>query len=152
MFSSPFSTPVTQAAINATLDMDDPPVVIFGSVYNPYAAGIAEAPCVKPAHVSGVESVTLYDEIVPLLLLQNPDIQKVGTVYSSTEASGRLGAQAIVEVAGSLGLAVEQAAVTAISDLAPAAEGLVAKGVEALLISIGLADGRRHARADGGWH
>ena len=129
-----FSTPVTLAAINATQDMDDPPIVLFGSVYNPYAAGIAQSSCVKPAHVTGVESVTLYDEIVPLILLQNPEIQAIGTVYSASETSGRLGAEAIVEAAEALGVTVEEAAVTAISDLAPAAEGLIAKGAEALLI------------------
>ena len=129
-----FSTPVTVAALNATLDMDDPPIVLFGAVYNPYEAGIAQASCIKPDHVSGVQSVTPYDEIVPLLLLQNPDMKVVGTVYSSTETSGRLGAEAIVEAAAELGLTVEQAGVTSIADLTPAAEGLVAKGVEALII------------------
>ena len=129
-----FSTPVTQAAINATQDMEDPPAVLFGSVYNPYEAGIAQASCLKPAHVTGVEAVTRYEEIVPLLLLQNPEIRTFGTVYSSTEASGRLGAEAIVAIAEALGLRVEQAAVTSLSDLAPAAEGLIAKGIEAFLI------------------
>lgn len=129
-----FSTPVTVAALNATQDMDDPPIVLFGAVYNPYEAGIAQAPCIKPAHVTGVESVTPYEEIVPLLRLQNPDIKVVGTVYSSTETSGRLGAEAIVAEAEALGLTVEQAGVTSIADLTPAAEGLIAKGVEALLI------------------
>ncbi len=129
-----FSTPVTVAALNATLDMDDPPAVLFGSVYNPYESGIAQASCIKPANVSGVESVTLYKDIVPLLLLQNPDIKTIGTVYSSTETSGRLGAAEIVEVATELGLTVEQAGVTSLADLTTAAEGLVAKGVEALLI------------------
>ena len=129
-----FSTPVTQAAVNATLDMDDPPVVLFGSVYSPYEAGIAQASCIKPAHVTGVEAVTRYDEIVPLLQLQDPDIQTVGTVFSATETAGRLGAAAIIAEGQALGLTVLQAAVVAISDLAAAAEGLVAHGAEALFI------------------
>ncbi len=82
----------------------------------------------------GLESVTLYKDIVPLLFLQNPDMKTIGTVYSSTETSGRLGAAETVAEAEALGLTVEQAAVSAISDLARAAEGLVAKGVEAFLI------------------
>ena len=129
-----FSTPVTVAALNATLDMDDPPAVFFGAVYNPYEAGIADASCVKPAHVTGVQSVTQYEEIVPLLLLQNPDMKVVGTVYSASETSGRLGAEAIAMAAAELGLTVEQVGVTSVADLGVAAEGLIAKGVEALLI------------------
>ena len=129
-----FSTPVTQAALNATLNMDDPPIVIFASVYNPYQAGIARASCIKAAHVTGLESVTLYEDIVPLLFLQNPDIKTIGTVYSASETSGSFGAAEIMEIAEGLGLTVEQAAVTSVADLAPAAEGLIAKGAEAFLI------------------
>ena len=129
-----FSTPVTQAAIHATSDMDDPPIVIFASVYNPYEAGIARASCLKAAHVTGLESVTLYEDIVPLLFLQNPDIKTIGTVYSASETSGSHGAAEIMEIAEGLGLTVEQAAVTSVADLAPAAEGLIARGVEAFLI------------------
>ena len=129
-----FSTPVTLAALNATLDMEDPPAVIFASVYNPYEAGIAQSSCVKPAHVTGLESVTLYEDIVPLLLLQNPDMKTIGTVYSASETSGSFGAAEITRQAEALGLTVEQAAVNSLADLAVAAEGLVSKGVEAFLI------------------
>ena len=129
-----FSTPVTLAALNATLDMDDPPILLFAQVYSPYEAGIAQSNCVKPAHVSGVLSVTDYADIVPLLLLQNSEIQTIGTVYSASETSGRLGAAEIASLAGALGLTVHQAAVNSVADLTPAAEGLIAKGVEAFLI------------------
>ena len=129
-----FSTPVTLAALNATLDMDEPPLVIFASVYNAYAAGIAQSSCIKPEHVTGVQSVTRYEDIVPLVLLQNPEIQTIGTIYSASETSGVIGAQEIVAAAEALSLTVEQAAVTSVADLIHAAEGLVSKGVEAFLI------------------
>ena len=56
---------MTQAALNATNDLDDPPTIFFADVYNPREAGIAEAPCVKPAHVTGLMSATKYEDIVP---------------------------------------------------------------------------------------
>lgn len=34
------STPVTQLAVNATLGMENPPALLFASVYNPVEAGI----------------------------------------------------------------------------------------------------------------
>ena len=128
------STPVTLGALHATLDMDDPPVVLFGSVYNPYASGIAAASCIKPSHVTGVEAVTNYEDIVPLLLLQDPDIQTVGTLFSASETSGQVGAEQIAQVGAELGLEVLTASVVGIADLIPAAESLVEKGAEAFLI------------------
>ena len=128
------STPTAQAALNITSDMDDPPAVFFTSVYNPYEAGLAQATCLKPAHVTGIESWTAYEDIVPLLLLQNPDLRTIGTLYSSTETSGWVGAERIAEVGAELGLSVKAAAVTGIADLPLATEGLIEKGVEAILI------------------
>ncbi len=128
------TTPVTQIAAKATLDMDDPPPVFFNVVSNPYFAGIADAPCIKPAHISGSQFLAPYDRIVPLVLLQNPDIQVVGAIFTSTEPSGVFGANQITAVAESLGLQVESAAIVSAADLKLAAEGLVSKGVEAFIL------------------
>ena len=128
------STPTAQAAINITSDMDEPPIVLFTSVYNPFQAGIAKAKCLKPAHVTGIESLTPYEDIVPLLLMQNPDLQVIGSIYSAGETSGQVGAERIVEVAEALGLTVHVSAIVSISDLPLAAEAMLEKGVEAFLI------------------
>ncbi len=128
------STPTAQAAVNITEDMDNPPIVLFTSVFNPYEAGIAQASCIKPSHVTGIESVTPYEDIVPLLLLQNPDLKMIGVIYSSAETSGRMGADAIVAASEAQGLTVEVAAIANLSDLTVAANALVDKGVEAFLL------------------
>ena len=128
------STPVTQAAVNVTSDMDDPPAVLFTAVYSPYKSGIADSSCIKPDHVTGVETRTPYENIVSLLLLQNPDMKKIGIIYSSLETSGVFGAEEVTEIAEALGLTIESAAVTSIPDIPLAADGLITKGVEALLI------------------
>ena len=128
------SAPVTLAALQATADMESPPAIFFTDVYNPYEAGIAEAPCIKPAHVSGVQSVIDYEAIVGLLPLQNPDIKTIGSIHNSADASGAYGAEQIAAAGQSLGLTVEQAAVPLLADLALATGGLVSKGVEAILL------------------
>lgn len=128
------TTPVTQIAANATLDMEDPPLVIFNVVSNPYVAGIADAPCIKPAHISGSQFLAPYDRIVPLMLLQNPDMQAVGTIFTSNEGSGVFGAKQIAAVGESLGLRVESASIVSAADLTLAAEGLVSKGIEAFIL------------------
>ena len=129
-----YSTPVTLAAVAVTADMDDPPAVLFAAVYDPVAAGIAQDSCLKPAHVTGIESITRYDEIIPLLLLQNPDIKLIGTLYNAAETSGVAGAAQIVAAADDLGIEVEERAVASAADIAIAAESLLDAGVQALLI------------------
>ncbi len=127
---------VTLAALVATYDLEDPPAIIFVDVYNPYDAGIADATCIKPDHVTGIESAVNYADVVPLLLLQDPDLTTIGTIHSSDDAGGAFGAARIAEVGEALGLTVEQTAVTALADLSLATEGLVSKGVEAILLPV----------------
>ncbi len=155
------TTPVAQAVINATLDMDDPPAVLFASVYHPYEAGIAQSTCVKPAHVTGSQILPRYDDLLLLLSIQAPETKTIGTVFNSSETSGAIGAEAITEagesedlaarareISGEVGaseiaemgedqgLTVLQTAVTSLSELPAAIEGLVSRGMEALLLPI----------------
>ena len=128
-----FSTPVTQAALHATRDMDDPPAIFFTQVYNPYEAGIAQSACLKPAHVTGMYTATRYDEVIELLLLQDPELRTVGVLYSGGETSGNLGAEEIAAAAQALDLQVVEAAVVSMADLVLAAEGLIAKGAQIIV-------------------
>lgn len=128
------STPVTQIALNTTLDQDEPTPILFSSVYSPYHAGVADAPCIKPAHVSGSESVPPYEEAFQVFLLPNPAMKRFGMIYSSHDASGIYGAERIAAIGESLGLEVESAAVTSVSDLRSATQSLANDGVEAIIL------------------
>ena len=123
------SAPMTLAALQATIDMDDPPAIFFTDVYNPYEAGIADAPCIKPAHVSGVQTVIDYEAIVGLLPLQNPDIKTIGSIHNSADASGAYGAEQIAEAGQSTrSHRRQQAAVPSLADLALATGRLGQQG------------------------
>lgn len=128
------SAPMTLAALQATADMDDPPAIFFTDVYNPYQAGIAQASCIKPDHVTGTQSLIDYEAIARLPLLQNPDTKTIGAIYNAGDAGGAYGATQIAAMGESLGLTVEQAAVASLADLSLATEGLVSKGAEAILL------------------
>jgi len=130
------STPMTQVAINATSDMDDPPAIIFAAVFNAAAAGIAESACEKPAHVAGAEASTPYEEVLPLLLIQDPDLQVICTIFNPAEASSVAGAEAIVASGEGIGLTVVQASVTGLADLRAATQSLVNKGATAILLPV----------------
>jgi len=128
------TTMVTQAAVDTTLDMDDPPAVLFTSVSTPYYAGIAETPCIKPDHVAGFQVQVPYEEIVSMMLLHNPDLKTIGTIFQSTSLPGLFGAESIQLIAEELGLAVETSAIAALPDLRAATQGLINKGAEAILL------------------
>ena len=135
------TTTVTQLAINATSDLDDPPVVIFSSVFDAYDAGLMQSPCIKPANVAGAISSTPYNEILDLLQTQYPEIETIGTIFSSSEATGAAGVEEITEISELRGLSVMASAITGISELNVAAEALISKGVEAFVMPIDLVIG-----------
>ncbi len=131
----PLMTPVAQIAANLTLDMEQPPLVLFSIVSAPYTAGIAEAPCVKPAHIAGTQAQVPFDQIVAMLRLQQPDIRLVGTMVNAAEPNSVNGLEQITLHSEALGMTVEAAPITSLSDVPVAAQTLLDKGVEAILIS-----------------
>ncbi len=130
------TTQVAQIAVNATRDLEDPPVILFSLVTTPFATGIADAPCIKPDHVAGTQPLLSYEEYVPLVLLQDPDIKVIGTIVSPDQPTSIVGADRIKEIGESLGLTVEVATAINLADLNIAAESLLSKGVEAIVLSI----------------
>ncbi len=126
---------VTQTAVHLTSEMDMPTPVIF--VSTPYEGGIAaEAACVKPDHVAWVSATLSYDYAFSVLLMQDPDIERVGVIHSISDASGRYGAEQIMKSAESLGIKIHTAGVVSLSDLRPAANSLVDAGVGAILLPL----------------
>ena len=126
---------VTQTAVHITSEMEMPTPVLF--ISTPYEGGIAaEAACVKPDHVAGVSAALSYDYAFSVLLMQDPDIERVGVIHSTGDAAGRYGAQQIMESAESLGIRVHTAGVVALADLRPAANSLVDAGVGAIMLPL----------------
>ena len=128
------STPVSQIAANATRELDDPPALIFAIVTTPYFAGIADSPCVKDNHIAGTQTDVPYDEFVPLLKLQDPDMKMIGTIVNMDEPNSVYGMERITELAEALGIRVEVSPVVSFADLQLATDGLISKGVEAIVL------------------
>ena len=130
-----FSTSVSQIAVNKTNDMDDPPTVIFAAVANPFRSGIAQSNCIKPAHVTGIQRNLDYETIVEALLLQIPDLQTLGVIFVSADLVSVDGYERAQRAADARGIGVTAAAAVDISDLAVATDGLVSKGVDAIIVA-----------------
>ena len=128
------TTPVTLAAVNITQEMEEPPIILFNTVTEPYAAGIAEAPCIKPAHVWGSQALPDYANILPLVWEVNPDIETLGWIYSTTEPNA-VASTAIVEpLAAELGLNLVIESVTETGEVSTAAEAAASQGIDAFFI------------------
>lgn len=130
------TTQVAQIAVNATRDMEDPPAILFSLVTTPFSTGIADSTCIKPAHVAGTQPLLSFADYVPLVLVQDPDIQVIGTIVSPDQPTSVFGAQLIQDIGGSLGLTVEVASAITLADLSVATESLLSKGVEAIVLSV----------------
>jgi len=130
------TTQVAQIAVNATRDMEDPPAILFSLVTTPFGTGIADSTCIKPGHVAGTQPVLSFADYVPLVLVQDPDIQVIGTIVTPDQPTSVVGAQLIQDIGASLGLTVEVASAISLADLSVATESLLSKGVEAIVLSV----------------
>jgi putative ABC transport system substrate-binding protein len=128
------TTPVTLAAINATSDLAEPPIILFNTVTEPYASGIAQAPCLKPDYVWGSQALPDFEQILPLVFEVNPDIQTVGSIYSTSEPNAVASMALIVPLAEELGLELIVESVAETAEVGAAAESLADAGIEAFFI------------------
>jgi len=131
-----FTTQMTQIAYYAIRDFLDPPKLIFTVASGPYITGVADASCVKPDFVIGTRPVTNYEDIVPLLLMQDPDMKVAGAIYSPQQRASEVGVARMQEIGESLGLTIEAEAIIVTPDLYQAVESLADKGAEAIIIPI----------------
>ena len=130
------TTQVAQIAVNATRDMEDPPAILFSLVTTPFNTGIADSTCVKPAHVTGTQPLLTFDKYVALVKTHNPAIERIGTITSPDQPTSVIGAQIITRIGQSLGLSVEVASAITVADLPIAAQSLLDKGIEALVLVV----------------
>jgi len=131
-----FTTQMTQITYYAIRDFIDPPKLIFTVTSGPYITGVAESSCVKPDFVIGPVPVTNYEDIVPLLLLQDPDMKVVGAIYSPAQRASEVGVERITAIGESLGLTVVAESIIVTPDLYQAVENLYSRGAEAIIIPI----------------
>jgi len=130
------STPALQAAFNVTSDFadDNPTPIFFSSVTSPYAAGVAETSCIKPAWITGSQAFAPFDQTVPLIFELVPDAVNVGYIYNSAEANSVANTEAIAPIMEELGLNMEIQEIANSSEVPTAAEALASQGVDVFFI------------------
>lgn len=124
------STPAAQAALNATSDMPEPIPVIFTTVTDPYAAGIAAAPDDHPAWMTGSQMYPPLEATFDTMFEINPDTAVVGHLYNPAEANSVAQTEEVMRIAEERGITLEIATVSNSSEIRTAAESLAARGID----------------------
>ena len=127
------NTPVMQAAYKATMDHQTPPVV-FSTDTSPYAAGVAQAPCVHPSWMSGTQAFAPYASTVPLILKIKPGAKEVGYIYNPAEANSVASLAVVQPLADKLGLKLDIKTVANTSEVEAAAVALAAIPVDVFYV------------------
>ena len=125
---------VSLVAIAATSEMETPTPVLFNNVTAPFGSGFADSECIKADHVTGSRVAVSYEYVFDALLLQDPDISSVGTIFNTSEVVGTFGSDEVTRLGEAMGITVESAGVLALSDFRPAVNALVENGVEAIVL------------------
>ena len=128
------STQVGLIAANAISEMEDPPVLIFAIVTLPYRAGLAEAPCIKPAYITGTEMFVDTAEWFTIPYLQNPDFANLGVIVDANSPSTEDYKAGLEQFVLATGANVEVASATNAMEMVQAAESLLDKGVDAIFL------------------
>ena len=131
------SSIMAQMAYTATQTMDEPPVIIFAMPL-PFELGMAEAPCIKPDHITGTNMVQDYDVVFDTLLIQFPELASVGILYAPGDLVSEEGARLATAAAISRGIEASESPVNDLSALPLATDGLISKGVELIVVPVSL--------------
>lgn len=114
------ATPTAQAAAQQITDAP----IVFSAVTDPVEAGLVADWDAPGANVTGASDLNPVAEQLELLLEIVPDVETVGVVYSSGEANSAVQVDLLTEAAEELGLDVQEATISASSEVQQGVESL----------------------------
>ena len=123
----PIATSTAQSA-KTVFDGESTPIV-FAAVSDPAAAGLTGSDC---QYITGVSNNIPADEIVKLIFNFQPDCQKIGFLYTSSEANSVSTINSAKAYCDQEGIAYEEVSIANLSELQTAVETLISRGVDAL--------------------
>ena len=117
----PLTTPCLVAAAKYVKDTP----VVFTSVYDPMAAGVAESPGHHPPNLTGVYTPPPVEQTIDLIVECLPEVAVIGTVYNPGEASSSSAVKRMAAYCSAKGLHLARLEVTRAQDLRSALEGFL---------------------------
>ncbi len=128
----PIATPAVSVVMSAVEDLDEPIPVVFGAVSDPVGSGIVDDMMEPGGFVTGTSDALDTDSILDLMFIADPDLDKVGLLYSLSEDSST---QPIADAKAYLdekGIEYVEGTGTNTSEIQQAVESLIADGVGAI--------------------
>lgn len=126
----PIATPAVQTAMATTEDTDIP--IIFSAVSDPITDGIVADMNAPGGKTTGTSDALNTKMVIDLMIAADPDLQKVGLLYSKSEGSSTKPIQEAKEYLTAKGIAVEEKTGTNTNEITSAVDALVAAKVDAI--------------------
>jgi putative tryptophan/tyrosine transport system substrate-binding protein len=114
------ATPTSQAAAQQITDLP----IVFSSVTDPEEAGLVDSWEEPGGNITGASDMNPVAEQLELLQEILPDAETVGVVYSSGETNSQVQVEMLQEAADELGLEVQEATISASSEVQQGVESL----------------------------
>ncbi|MCD8103621.1 MAG: ABC transporter substrate-binding protein [Lachnospiraceae bacterium] len=128
----PIATPAVAPLTTEIDDLDEPIPVVFAAVSDPIGSELVDSLDAPGGYVTGTSDALNTEAILDLMFLANPDLEKVGLLYSLSEDSST---QPIADAKAYLdekGIEYVEATGTNDSEIMQAVESLVNDGVQAI--------------------
>lgn len=126
----PIATPAAQIVQAATEDNQIP--VVFSAVSDPVGAGLAESMDAPGANITGTSDALNTNAILDLMFVANPDIKKVGLLYSQSEDSSKKPIEDAKAYLDEKSIEYVEKTGTNNTEVTQAADALIAAGVDAV--------------------
>ena len=126
----PIATPAVQSMLAAVEDTDIP--IVFSAVSDPIKDGIVADLNAPGGKATGTSDALNTEMVMELMLAANPDIQKVGLLYSKSESSSAKPVEEAKAYLAAKGIAVEEKTGTNTNEISSAVDALVAAKVDAI--------------------
>lgn len=126
----PIATPAAMIMQNATEDNQIP--VVFSAVSDPVGAGLVESMDAPGSNITGTSDSLNTEAIMDLIVAANPEIKKIGLLYSKSEDSSKAPVEAAKAYCADKGIEVIEKTGTTNDEVSLAADALIAGGAEAV--------------------
>ena len=126
----PIATPAAMIMQNATEDNQIP--VVFSAVSDPEGSGLVASLNAPGSNITGTSDALNTEAIMDLMFAANPNITKVGLLYSKSEDSSRVPVETAKSYCEAKGVEVVEKTGTTNDEVSLAADALIASGVDAV--------------------
>ena len=119
------ATPTAQSAFNAAMDTDIP--VVYTAVTDPVAAELADEDGNPTGNITGTSDELPIKEQLEMIRQMLPDAQKVGILYTTSEANSLSALETYKELAGDYGFEIVESGISTTADISLAADDLLSQ-------------------------